>query len=59
MKKEYVIYNQKLAGYLMQQGFVLKRMEKTTQENSNRNVFIFNNTESLIQIIKEYKNLTK
>lgn len=55
MKKEYIVFNQRLAGYLMQQGFVLKRMEKSNQENSNRNVFVFNNTDDLIKKVKEYK----
>jgi len=53
VKKEYVIFNQRLAGYLMQKGFVLKRMEKSNK--SNRNVFIFNNTDDLIEKIKNYK----
>jgi len=54
MKKEYVIFNQKLAGFLMQSGFVLKRMEKAKDTDSNRNVFIFNNTDDLIQKINEF-----
>lgn len=54
MKKEYVIFNQRLAGYLMQQGFVLKRMEKSNKEGIDRNVFIFNNTEDLLQRINQY-----
>lgn len=49
MKKEYIIFNQRVAGQLMSMGFVLKRMEKTKQDNSNRNVFIFNNTDELIE----------
>lgn len=56
MKKEYIIFNQRLAGLLMQQGFVLKRMEKTTRSNSNRNVFIFNESEDLIRIVEDFKN---
>lgn len=56
MKREYVIFNQRLAGYLMQQGFVLKRMEKSNQEGSNRNVFIFNNTNDLVNSIKQFNN---
>lgn len=54
MKKEFVIFNQRLAGYLMQQGFVLKRMEKSNKKGINRNVFIFNNTEDLLQMINQF-----
>lgn len=54
IKKEYIIFNQRLAGYLMQQGFVLKRMEKTQQDKSNRNVFVFNNTPDLVEFVSNY-----
>lgn len=56
MKKEYIIFNQKLAGKLMQLGFVLKRMEKTTRDNSNRNIFIFNESEDLVRVVEAFKN---
>lgn len=55
MKKEYIIFNQKLAGKLMQLGFVLKRMEKTTRDNSNRNIFIFNESEDLVRVVEAFK----
>jgi hypothetical protein len=55
MKKEYIVFSMKLAGKLMQEGFVLKRMEKTTRNNSNRNVFFFNESEELLKFVKEYK----
>jgi hypothetical protein len=45
----------KLAGFLMQRGFVLKRMEKSTR-NPKRNVFLFNESEDLIGTVKEYMN---
>jgi len=56
MKKDYIIFNQKLAGYLMTKGFVLKKMDKTTRDNSNRNVFYFNETNDLVRIVEEFKN---
>lgn len=59
MKKEYIVFSQKLAGELMIRGFVMKRMEKTTRNNSNRNVFIFNENKDLLKFVEEYKNRTK
>lgn len=54
MKKEYIIFNQRLAGYLMQCGFVLKRMDKK-DENSNKNIFFFNESDEIFKKINEYK----
>jgi hypothetical protein len=56
MKKEYIVFSMKLAGHLMQNGFVLKRMEKTNRDNSNRNVFYFNESEDLLKVVEIYKN---
>lgn len=53
MKKEYLIFNQRLAGYLMLSGFVLKRMNKS-KDGSNRNVFLFNESEELLNKVKEF-----
>lgn len=55
MKREYIVFSMKLAGLLMQEGFVLKRMEKTTRKNSNRNVFFFNESDELLKIVEKYK----
>ena len=49
------IRSQKLAGYLMLRGFVLKRLEPNIIENTNRNIFIFNNTQELTNAINDYK----
>lgn len=56
MKKEYIVFSMKLAGYLMQKGFVIKRMEKTNRDSSNRNVFYFNESEDLLKVVEQYKN---
>lgn len=56
MKKEYIIFNQRLAGFLMLNGFVLKRMDRTRHTDSNRNIFIFNDTEQLHQTIQLFKS---
>lgn len=56
MKREYIVFNQRLAGYLMQNGFVLKRMGKSNQEGSNRNIFFFNESNDLLEKIQSYFN---
>ncbi len=55
MNKEYIVFSQRLAGELMIRGFVLKRLEKTNKPNSNRNIFIFNENENLLDFIIDYK----
>ena len=45
MKSLYTIYSQRLAGYLMFNGFPLLRLAEN--EKTNRNNFIFANTELL------------
>ena len=47
------IYSQRLAGYLMQRGFVLARMDKDIK-CPNRNVFIFKDTEQLSDAMESY-----
>jgi hypothetical protein len=56
MKKEYIVFSQRLAGELMIRGFVLKRMDKTMRDNSNRNIFFFNESEDLLKFVSDYKN---
>lgn len=55
MKKEYIVFNQRLAGYLMMSGFVLKRMGKSDKEDRNKNVFFFNGSDDLFKKISDYK----
>jgi hypothetical protein len=50
-----VIFNQKVAGYLMLQKFSLKDMNKNNS-NSKMNVFIFDDTDDLRKAISEYDN---
>lgn len=50
-----VIFNQKVAGYLMLNGFVLKGIEKSHQ-NPKMNVFIFNESKDLKEHIGTYDN---
>ena len=48
-----IIFNQKLAGYLMVQGFILKKMERN-EKCPDKNVFIFRQSENQEKTIKEY-----
>lgn len=54
MKNEFVVFSQRIAGMLMVDGYVLKRMDKN-HNNPKRNVFIFNESEELLTKIQEYK----
>ena len=53
IKKNKIIYNQKMAGYLMQRGFVLIDMQPDLTK-TGRNVFFFNDTPQLKSAIDEY-----
>lgn len=53
MKSLYTIYSQRLAGYLMTNGFPLLRLAEN--EKTNRNNFIFANTELLQDYIDRWK----
>lgn len=53
--KKTVVFNQKVAGYLMLNGFTLKTIEKSHQ-NPNMNVFIFNDSVELKDKISKYDN---
>lgn len=55
MKKEYIVFSQRLAGELMIRGFVLKRMDKDLRNESNRNLFFFNESVDLLKFVEEYK----
>jgi hypothetical protein len=59
--KNFFVKSQKLAGYLMMRGFVLKGISPEysieTNTNTKRNIFIFNNTNELNNAIIDYKQL--
>ena len=58
-KKPYkCIYNQQLAGYLMMNKQPLQRMERNL-DLPWRNVFLFNNTKEVEQLMLQYKQMTK
>lgn len=54
VKSLYTVYNQRLAGYLMLNGFPLIEISKNRR--TNKNDFIFANTQSLHEKITEYQN---
>jgi len=57
MVKEFSAYSQKLAGFLMMRGFVVKLMRQDMK--TRRNIFIFNDSQELQIAIKEYCELKK
>ena len=56
MKYRYV-FSQRLAGYLMQKGFVLLRMNINLDDNY-KHVFLFNDSPAISLAISEYKTNT-
>jgi len=55
MTKEFSAYSQRLAGFLMMRGFVVKLMRQDMK--TRRNIFMFNNSQELQIAVKEYSNL--
>lgn len=51
--KTITIWSQKLAGYLMLNGFVLVDMRKD-KYGTDKNVFFFNNSDAIRKKIKQY-----
>lgn len=56
MKKDYIVLSQRLAGALMQNGFVLQKLKPSNKDGVKRNVFIFNESEQLINFIHKYQS---
>ena len=53
-----IIYSQRMAGYLMQRGFVLINMREDLQ-HSRRNVFFFKESPELSAAIGEFLKVNK
>lgn len=51
--KNYYCYSLRMAGFLMQKGFVLLELQKDI--NSNRNIFVFRKSDELLKSIEDYK----
>ena len=54
--KNIVIFNQRLAGYLMQKGYVLLDMRPDVKSARRKNVFIFRDTPQIEESIRDYLN---
>lgn len=55
MSRTFTIYSQRLAGYLMLQGFVLEDIG-VNNHNSSKRVFFFKDSAELQQAIRAYNN---
>lgn len=53
-KKDIVIFNQRMAGYLMLKGYVLLEMRPDIKSTSHKNIFIFRDTPQLRQSMSDY-----
>ena len=56
--KTFYVKSMKLAGFLMQKGFVLHGV-KPEANNSHRNIFLFTNSPQLLSAIEQYKQIKK
>jgi len=56
--KTFYVKSMRLAGFLMQRGFVLHGV-KPEINNSNRNIFLFTNSPQLLSAIEQYKQIKK
>lgn len=56
MENIITIFSQRLAGYLMYNGFVLGGM-RPDADGSRRNIFYFKNSENIQKTILEYRKL--
>jgi hypothetical protein len=50
--KYFIVRKQSIAGELMKRGFVLEKLEKCN-DGSNRNVFLFSNTEKIVNAFNQ------
>lgn len=55
MTRDYIVFSQRLAGYLMMNGYQLRKLRQTNKPNSNRNVFVFYETDDLLGLVDKYK----
>ena len=54
--KNITIFNQRMAGYLMQKGYVLIDMRPDMKSRSRKNVFFFKDTQQLRKSMSDYIN---
>lgn len=56
MDKTIIIFEERMAGWLMYNGFH-KLKEKKDLKNENKTIFIFEDTEKIRKIMKKYKRV--
>ena len=54
IREKYFVFSQRLAGWLMLQGFVLLDMRED-KCNRSRNVYVFRESDALVKMVDEYK----
>lgn len=57
--KDYIVFSQNMAGKLMQNGFKLLNMKPSNKKGSNRNIFVFRESNELINFIHTNSNNSK
>lgn len=55
-RKNIVIFSQRMAGYLMQKGYVLLEMRPDVKSSSRKNIFLFKDTPQIRQSMSDYLN---
>lgn len=55
MEKDYVIFSQRLAGFLMFNGCMLKKITKS-KKNETKFVYFFNDNESVRNLVNQYQS---
>jgi Domain of unknown function (DUF5659) len=58
MEKDYVVFSQRMAGYLMMNGCRLKKI-KNDINNSTKFVYFFPNTDYVKNFVEKYQNINK
>ena len=53
-KKDIIIFNQRMAGYLMLKGYVLLEMRPDIKSSSHKNIFLFRDTPQPRQSMSDY-----
>ena len=55
-RKDLIIFNQRMAGYLMLMGYVLLYMRPDINSSSGKNVFVFKDTPQIRNSMSDYLN---
>ena len=55
-RKDLIIFNQRMAGYLMLKGYVLLDMRPDINSSSGKNVFVFKDTPQIRNSMSDYLN---